>query len=772
MSSLPRFVNWGDALTVVRTVEENDDIQTPQNSMWTDYTAPKTLSDVVGNSDAVARVDSWFAGPRTAPLIIHGPPGTGKTTLVRLCAAKHDVALFSSGADEPRTQAQLTGIINNATALRQTMFLDDADMFVFEPSGIACLSKCIRKPGGGSVIVCFNSIADPRLSPLINMKTSVRIAMKQIDAAALVTRAQRCARMVSRSLTYFDALVLASRSCGDARRLIIDMQVEAIDNVCPPQKRKRVRSPTLQHDNAIVVKPSFQDALSPHDATVAPLKCLEMAWGGWLKCVKTDMHVRRLSDLADSISDADLVIGTMMEIADLHETEDKDFSSVEAELQYSSIQRRLSLFREHNGCDDSDEQLLEMMKAKAVLLFITANVTWKSYLSRIQDTVMAHQIVQGFKNFVAEETTVIDIDCALSRDSLLSLKSVHRAKDITDVSFTDDPSQLFDTVLSSKKLRLSSGKAPMYNTLMKRLMLSPHREVAAGPASTPSAPYSGQHLTTEHIKVIFGNTAMHVAEILDRNGDGLVDKEEFVRIFEDIRSDAVNLKETLKDFEKISETLNRALTALSLIVTSFAALAILGVNLLQNSVVIVSVFVASSIVFGSSMQRFFEGIILVFASKPYEVGDRVLIDGMYLLVKNISILTTTSVGADGQYCILSNSQLKDAVIINAYRSGESSQRWSILVPCTVPPTYCEDLEAHLKNLNVVGVEGIDCWFDKCRADGVNDVIIVSARQRTNFQNVVTKARIGKQLAAGIKVFTADLPSPAHILATPGFGENV
>ncbi|KAG5183997.1 hypothetical protein JKP88DRAFT_315618 [Tribonema minus] len=403
---------------------------------------------------------------------------------------------------------------------------------------------------------------------------------------------------------------------------------------------------------------------------------------------------------------------------------------------------------------------------KAVLLYITANVTWKSYLSRIQETVMAHQIIQAFKNFVAEDKTVINVDYGGYGESLLSLKSVHRAKDIADLGFTEDPGLLYDSVLSSKKLESTPSKT-VYNALMRTLKLSPpRRDCTPMHMVQHSSSLPGPHLTLEHIQTIFGSTALRVMEILDRNCDGSIDKQEFVQLFDEISSSAVNLKETLRDFEKIGATLNRALTGVSLIITSFAALAILGVNLLQNSVLIVSTFVASSIVFGSSLQRFFEGIILVYASKPFEVGDRIQINDMCVLIKNISILTTHAVCADGQYCILSNAQLKDAVIINAYRSSASAQRWSLLVPCTVEPDFCGQLEKHLNDLDIEGVDGIDCWCETCRADGLHDLVIISARQNSNFQNVALKAKIGKQVAAGIKSFTSDLEA-GHVIVRVG-----
>jgi hypothetical protein len=408
---------------------------------------------------------------------------------------------------------------------------------------------------------------------------------------------------------------------------------------------------------------------------------------------------------------------------------------------------------------------------EAALSYITAKHIWVAYLTRIRRTVAAYTIVQGFHDFVAEskiggavatpvattEPTVDPVEPAAVTPALdedwdddgmgVSLRSVHRSVALTQQHGPcEDPGSVYDAVLRAFATTVvpTSPVRSSGLTGAVRLIISPPKRRGT---------LAGEHhaLTGDHILEIFEERAPSVMRLLDKNNNGVIDKHEFVAIFNEIRSNSANLRETLQDFRNITRTLNRALSAFSALIVFFVSLVVLGFNILQNSVLIVSVFVAASIAFGSSLQRFFEGIIFVFGSRPYDVGDRVQMLGMDLLVKNISLLNTHAVCSDGRYTILSNSLLKDSVIVNVYRSQETTLSWRVAVPCGAPHTVCAGLERFLAERRKDATATIECAFDTVREDGRFDVVSVVARLAGKPSPPVRR-RVHRDVTESIKIY--------------------
>jgi replication factor C large subunit len=103
--------------------------------MWTETYRPKTLGGMIGNEEVrirlMAWLEKWKPGSKAALLV--GPPGTGKTTLAHLLAAKFGLNLVELNASDVRTKEKLTRRIGEAmfsTTLlseRSLIFLDEVD---------------------------------------------------------------------------------------------------------------------------------------------------------------------------------------------------------------------------------------------------------------------------------------------------------------------------------------------------------------------------------------------------------------------------------------------------------------------------------------------------------------------------------------------------------------------------------------------------------------------------------------------------------------------
>ena len=83
--------------------------------LWTDKYRPKTLDEVVGNNKEKALiqkwVDNWKAGNPQKPLLLDGPAGIGKTTLLKLLK------------EEIRPDGKMEGEIENRYGSMQTGYL-------------------------------------------------------------------------------------------------------------------------------------------------------------------------------------------------------------------------------------------------------------------------------------------------------------------------------------------------------------------------------------------------------------------------------------------------------------------------------------------------------------------------------------------------------------------------------------------------------------------------------------------------------------------------
>jgi replication factor C large subunit len=103
--------------------------------MWSELYRPKRIEQMVGNEDVRIAIVKWLAGwvSGTKPLLLVGPPGTGKTTLVHAMARQFEYDLIEMNASDTRNrdslQTRITPVLNNASLFgkKLMLFLDEVD---------------------------------------------------------------------------------------------------------------------------------------------------------------------------------------------------------------------------------------------------------------------------------------------------------------------------------------------------------------------------------------------------------------------------------------------------------------------------------------------------------------------------------------------------------------------------------------------------------------------------------------------------------------------
>jgi small-conductance mechanosensitive channel len=115
--------------------------------------------------------------------------------------------------------------------------------------------------------------------------------------------------------------------------------------------------------------------------------------------------------------------------------------------------------------------------------------------------------------------------------------------------------------------------------------------------------------------------------------------------------------------------------------TGFVVLVVVGFDTTRIFSFSAGIF-SLSFMFGASASRYLEGVLLVLARQPFDVGDRIAIsdpqndtsmDGsLTWIVENISLFqTTVRLGATNEVATYSNSSLAHSRIINAARSPKA-----------------------------------------------------------------------------------------------------
>lgn len=128
----------------------------PPDLMWSEVHRPKRVEQMVGNEDgrlaAIKWLTGWVSGAK--PLLLVGPPGVGKTTLVHALSRQFDYDLVEMNASDVRNRDSIEARVrpvfaNTGLFGRRTMlFLDEVDGISGreDSGGLDALVDLIKEP--------------------------------------------------------------------------------------------------------------------------------------------------------------------------------------------------------------------------------------------------------------------------------------------------------------------------------------------------------------------------------------------------------------------------------------------------------------------------------------------------------------------------------------------------------------------------------------------------------------------------------------------------
>ena len=194
---------------------------------WAEKYRPQHLTDILGNTAAVRQMAVWAQNwtPDSAPLLLTGKPGIGKTSAALALARDMDWEVLELNASDARTKAVIERIAGNSAAtsslfgsLRKLIIIDEADNLEGNADrggakAIADLLKSAKQP----VLLIANDA--------YGVSDSIRrlcepVSFRAIAAPTLAKRVKEICVIEKISCSPEAAIAIAESANGDLRSAV------------------------------------------------------------------------------------------------------------------------------------------------------------------------------------------------------------------------------------------------------------------------------------------------------------------------------------------------------------------------------------------------------------------------------------------------------------------------------------------------------------------------------------------------------------------------
>ena len=208
---------------------------------WTDQYRPKSKEEIVGNREAVDKLEKWIKSwgkkpPKKRAAFVYGPPGTGKTAAVQALATEKGYDLLEINASDTRTKNRIEEVLGKAAGQTVTVFgrrrmilLDEMEGVSGQKDrgGITAISNVIKTTRIPIVLVAttIGENMESKFRPLRSKATLIEF--QPVPFGEVYKSLERISRENGVKVHPEALDTLASRSGGDLRSAINDLETVA-----------------------------------------------------------------------------------------------------------------------------------------------------------------------------------------------------------------------------------------------------------------------------------------------------------------------------------------------------------------------------------------------------------------------------------------------------------------------------------------------------------------------------------------------------------------
>jgi len=207
-----------------------------ENLLWVEKYRPHKIDDVVGNEEAKAALLYWLKSKRRTKkaVLLYGPPGVGKTTLINAAANEFGFTVIEMNASDTRSEKAINAVAGPATSFvaldtfstkskGNVLFLDEVDGIAGneDRGGVGAIIKIVEN-ARIPVIMAANDPDIDKLRPL--KKVCALIRFQPVRIPLIISMLQKICQKESVKAEFEALEKIAQNSRGDVRSAINDLQ--------------------------------------------------------------------------------------------------------------------------------------------------------------------------------------------------------------------------------------------------------------------------------------------------------------------------------------------------------------------------------------------------------------------------------------------------------------------------------------------------------------------------------------------------------------------
>ena len=202
---------------------------------WTVTYQPKITQEIIGQERALNQVKNFisnYSKQKKRALLLHGPPGSGKTSLAIAASKEFGLELFEINASDNRNKANVEELVGNVLkqvslfGKQKLILIDEVDGLSGnnDRGGVSALSKVIgisKFP----IIMTANDANQEKLKSLV--KESMVISLDPVSSESIFSILSSICKRENISYDDKSLYSLVRKAQGDVRAAINDLEISS-----------------------------------------------------------------------------------------------------------------------------------------------------------------------------------------------------------------------------------------------------------------------------------------------------------------------------------------------------------------------------------------------------------------------------------------------------------------------------------------------------------------------------------------------------------------